>query len=566
MSPIEKTWRIHPQDLSLCQKISSQLDIHPVIAQVLLNRQICSISQAKDFLNPPFNNTVNFDPEQLSKAADLIKDTIDKKGKILVYGDYDVDGITSTAIMTSALQQLGAKVEYYIPHRFSEGYGIHASTIDMLISKKIDLLITVDCGISNINEVQQLKQLSNIKVVIMDHHNIPAKIPDADAVINPKFLPENHPLYHLCAAGVVYKFIEFYENNYCSELSAKKFLDLVAIGTIADIVPLIGENRRLVKLGMTQVSYQNRLGIKYLLQSAKFKNENVSVRDVGFTIAPRLNAAGRLEHAGISVDLLLSQKEKEAEFIANKLQKMNEKRQNMGTQIFNESIKDWTKKTTTQDHNAIIMANSNWHAGIIGITASKLVDRFGRPTVLISNNGNMARGSARTIGDVNIYELLKNSQHYFTRFGGHKEAAGFSILPEKISEFIEHFQDHCNDKINRQSLKSNIEIDAHLSTENLSLDLAKELQKINPFGKSNPTPTFYTKELSPIDFRAVGNGSHLKATFIDKTRKLVVDAIGFGLANKIQLLHKPDVELAFNLDINTWQGKESLQLQLLDIK
>ncbi|MFC1771666.1 DHH family phosphoesterase, partial [Candidatus Margulisiibacteriota bacterium] len=388
-----------------------------------------------------------------------------------------------------------------------------------------------------------------------------------DACLNPKTLSPKHPFYHLSAAGVVYKFLEYYQEKHQKDFDPKNYLDLAALGTIADVMPLIGENRNLVKFGLPLLSAQKRPGLRQLLKQSGFNKPVLSVRDVAFTIAPRINAAGRLSHASVSLDLLLSNEEANVEKIAQKLQRINEKRQILGTEILKESISFWNKDADRKKQaKAIVLSHQDWHAGIIGITASKLVGRFSLPTVLISDNGEIARGSARTLGNINIYELLKKSQKFFTSFGGHKEAAGFSITSKNIPMFINEFSKVCNDLISTEDLRSIINIDYKLPSEYLTLELAKELEKIQPFGKGNDPPVFYSNELNALDFKTVGDGSHLKATFIDKARKKVINAIGFGLAEKIELLYKSQVEILFNLTINSWQGSENPELQLIDIK
>jgi single-stranded-DNA-specific exonuclease len=565
MTSPEKRWRIYPQNTELCEKISTHLNIPPIISQLLLNRGITSLSSAIDFLDPTNDKIVNnFAEDTLKKAADLLEDCLSKTGKIFIYGDYDVDGMTSTTILVSALKKLGFKVKYHIPHRFNDGYGLNMEFINKLLNQPPDILITLDCGISNFKEIEKFKAHSSSKVIIMDHHTIPDKVPQADAIINPKQLPQTNPLYNLCTAGIVYKFLEYYLRTYNKNIDVQEYLDLASIGTIADVMPLTRENRKLVKLGLKNKVHSLRTGLKELLNHANFKKDFISVRDVGFIIAPRLNAAGRLSHANQCVELLLSSDTNEAKTLAFKLQKLNEHRQQLGKDIFTEAVTQWQKQT--ESSNVILMSNPTWHAGIIGITASRLVDRYGAPTVLIAQGETIGRGSARSSGSVNIYNLLKEYEEFFENFGGHKAAAGFSILPENITKFTDKFLKTSSNKVDKENTKPMLNIDLELSPELISLDFAQTLSKLEPFGHGNPAPIFYTNKLSAIDLKTVGDGTHIKATFTNDKTGLVIDAIGFGLANKLDLLYKNNPEILFNLEINSWQGKESPQLQILDIK
>ena len=367
---ISKRWLKHPQQPEVAKKISEKLSISPIIAQILLNRQLNSLSQVDAFLNPISTTTHHFQEEDLKKIVSLIQDAIKTQGLIFVYGDYDVDGMTSTAIMASFLQECGAQVEYYIPNRFTDGYGLSETIIQKLKQKDYKYLFTLDCGITNIKEITQIKEEVNCEIAILDHHTIPDTPPPADIIINPKSLTSDHPFWDLCTAGIVYKVIQHYCHATNTSLNVENYLDLVALGTIADIAQMKGENRVLTQQGLKKLNQRKRAGIYYLLEATKFKKEFISSRDVGFVIAPKLNAAGRLKHAQICVDLLITKNKETAQQIATQLITLNQERQKIGQNMLIESIKYVEGPKHSPDMNAITIAGPNWHSGIIGITAA----------------------------------------------------------------------------------------------------------------------------------------------------------------------------------------------------
>ncbi|NQY73737.1 MAG: single-stranded-DNA-specific exonuclease RecJ [Candidatus Margulisbacteria bacterium] len=560
-------WQLFSSNSEICEKLSTHLNRHPLICQILLNRGIRSLEDAQLFLNPKKNSEANFDRKLLNHASELILDHIAKKNHILIYSDYDADGITSTAILAENLRKLGGNVSYIVPHRFEDGYGLNEGVIDKIVESKPHLLITLDCGVSNAKEIKNIKSRVSVDIIIMDHHKLPDKLPDANVIINPQTLDESHSLRNLCTAGIVYKFLEYMDDQFNMNLGLESCLDLVAIGTVADIAPLIGENRRLVWLGLDQLNRRPRRGVQLLLEKAGFKKKVINARDIGFTIAPRLNASGRIAHAKISVELLIGQSEDDLSRIADQIQTLNEKRQQIGQQIYNESVKIVMEdKNRLEKNKVLVMSHSNWHSGVIGITASQLARKFSRPVVMISLSGGEGRGSARSVGSVDIFSILKNCSSNFKTFGGHKQAAGFSINPEQIKGFTEQCESIANTTISDSELAAILQIDATLPVELMTLEFAWELQDLAPFGHQNPEPLFYSNRLKAVDFKCVGDGTHLKATFTDEKGKVMIEGIGFGLAHKIELLYQPHIELAFHLGINSFKGVEVSQLQLVDIK
>jgi single-stranded-DNA-specific exonuclease len=561
-----KRWHLYPHNVALSEKLGAHLTVDPVIAQLLLNRGIRSLEQAQAFLQPREQASVHFPREDLLKATHCIQEAIANKRGIFVYGDYDVDGMTSTAMMASMLKQLGAHYSFMIPNRFLDGYGVSGRALDFIKANDVGLFITLDCGISNRAEIEQIKRETSCRVVIFDHHTIPDVIPDADAILNPKFLSPDHALWGLCTAGIVYKFWEFYGLEIDTSVSPDGLLDLAALGTVADVAPLVSENRRMTSLGLELLSSRKRVGIRALLDVAGFDRSRVTPRDIGFMIAPRLNAAGRLGDAKICVELLMSEDFDEATKLARTLNQLNEDRRFYCESLMNEAVNMVEKNPNASNEKVIVLAGEGWHAGIIGIIASRLVERYGKPTILISGDGTLARGSGRSAGEVDLYMLLKSCDSFFTTFGGHKSAAGFSMDPAHIPSFQAALIEEASRRISDRDLLPILDLECELHPHHLTLSLASLLNTLEPFGQDNPVPLFYAKGLRPIAFKTVGGGKHLKATFTDASQKVVIDAIGFNLHEKLSLLYKDEIELAFSLDINEWNGRQLPQLNLVDIQ
>lgn len=559
----DRRWQIFPSDPELTAQISQRLGCHPVIAQLLLNRKLSSMSELRGFLSPDQRPESVFPDVCIQSVLAVIHAAVSESKRVLVYADYDVDGMTSSALMVMFLRHLGVDPVYKLPHRFKDGYGLSMAQVPWM--QTFDLVITLDCGITNVAEISAIVYGSQTQVVVLDHHTIPDPMPPAHGILNPKMLPVTHPLYGLCTAGIVYAFIQAYCARYGISYPFREQLDLVALGTLADVAPLVGENRRYVSTGLSVLSQRRRPGIEALLEASEFDRQYVSVRDVGFVIAPRLNAAGRLADPMLGAQLLMSTTSQEAIELARALCQMNTDRQMIGQAVLEESIAYIESQGLSEDP-VLVVHGRGWHAGVIGIAASKLVEQYGRPVVMVSDTGELGRGSARTCGAVDIYQLLSAARSLFTKFGGHKEAAGFSIPSVHIPELRTLLVSAAHAHFQPEALVPVVQIDALLSPGDINLELADALQQLAPFGAANPTPVFYTNQWTPIDLRLVGKGRHVKATFSTASGDRVVDAIGFGLAHKLPQLQQKNPELAFHLEINTWGGHALPQLQLVDVK
>lgn len=563
----ELVWQVFPKQETIVEGICARLEQDPLVAQLLLNRNIRSLAAARAFLEPPEEGfDAGFPETDMTTFATLLSEAIEQKQRIFIVGDYDVDGMTSTSMFTLFLRELGAEVAYYIPHRFSEGYGLNMGMMDTVIHQQVDLLITLDCGISNLAELNYLKSKRELKVVIMDHHTMPKDLPPADLIINPKCLEESHPYYFLCTAGIVFKVLGDYVQRMGLDFDVEQFCDLAALGTVADVVPLIDENRVIVRRGLKRLSQRKNVGIRALLDAAEIDAPEITSTDIGFGIGPRLNAAGRLRHAKEGVALLTETDHQKAYKLARDLDKLNQERRQIGERMYKEAKAMVEADPSMLEDNILVLSSPIWHSGVIGITASQLVKDYKVPAMLISADGKVARGSARSVPGVNCYTLLSKCKDYFEGFGGHKEAAGFSIDPARIPEFQKALRAVARESVVEEDCRFVVDIDAVLEPSRLSMKTVRLLEPLMPYGHGNPEPVFYTNELVPVEFKTVGNGQHLKCTFSDPTGKMMVDAIGFRLSDKIDRLYKKRVELVFHLDINRWMGRETMQLRLIDIK
>ena len=560
---MQPKWKLPKENPELSKQLSQKTNISQIASQVLINRGITTSSEVRNFLNPP-----DYTPKQcsyipkLKEAAELILKSI--KNNILIFGDYDVDGITGTALLYEVLTSLGCNVRYYIPHRFNEGYGLNKNVIDLCKNEGIPLIITVDCGINNIEEIKYANE-NQIDVIITDHHSPPPILPPANVIINPKLNTQNNPGFNLSGVGVAFKLAEALYFLSKKNINLEGYLDLVALGTISDIVPLLDENRLLTIHGLKRLNQTKRSGLKHLCQIARIKPPYGS-REIGFYIGPRLNAAGRLEHASLSIELLLAPSSKEAVDIAQKLNKINSSRQKISKHI-KEDVENKIKNEIDLDKDKVIILSScDWHPGVIGIVASQLSKKYSRPTVLISENEDSCRGSARSISNFNIFKIFQKINENLIDFGGHAEAVGFVIKKNKIQDLKLQLTHLINKALDENKLSPLINIDTSIKAKDISLNTARELLLFAPYGQKNPQPTLACYDLNILDYTLVGGGQHLKATFTDKNGEILLDAIGFNMPSHIKTLNNGKVALAFSLEVNNYYNYETTQLKLVDIQ
>lgn len=567
---VRKKWKyknekITPEAVRLA---AEKHNIPLILANVLLNRDIAE-SEFESFLVKSKRSIRNpMSMLDMDKASERIVSAIEKKEKIAVYGDYDVDGITSTALLYEFLESVGADVIYYIPDRKDEGYGINIMAVNKLIKSGIKLLITVDCGITAIGEVEFAK-LQGMDVIITDHHTCKERIPSAAvAVVNPKQENDEYGFPSLAGVGVAFKLVLALALKLGLNTGEvfDKYCDLAAIGTIADVVPLVDENRIIVEKGLQQLQDSSRPGIRGLLSVAKVDTKKINASTVAFALAPRMNAAGRLGTAVTAVELLLTKDTAEAERIADELDKENTKRQLTEQEIHNEAIEMIASDPNFQKKKVIVLAKEGWHNGVIGIVASRITERFYRPCILISLDNGMGKGSGRSISSFNLFDALTECDSLLATFGGHSVAAGLSINGSDIDEFSKKINKYADDVLSEDDMLPVVKIDCLLNGQNLTLSTAKILSSLEPYGMGNEKPTFALKNATVENISTVGAESKHLRLLINKDG-VKVSCIGFSMGECANEIKTGDlIHLAFKLDINTYQGNESVQLLLNDVK
>ena len=552
----------NPEDI---MSLAKELSLPPIVISLLASR---GISDIKRFLNADFGEL--YDPflmKDAEGAAERIIKAIKNKEKITVYGDYDVDGITSTVVLVKFLKSHGADVDYYIPDRLEEGYGINTQAIDVIVKRGTNLLVTVDCGITAVDEVCYAKQ-KGLEVIVTDHHECKDRLPEALFVINPKQPGCNYPFKKLAGVGVVFKLVQAITLKlkfHMKEL-IEEYIDLVALGTVADVMPLEDENRIIVKNGLKHLRYSSNYGIRALLKIADIKTNVVTTSAVGFGLAPRINAAGRMGDPESAVSLMLSTDDTEALKYAMLLEEENKQRQAIENGIYDKAIEIIKQNPDMENDYVLVLDHDEWHHGIIGIVASKLSERYNKPCILISTDeAGRGKGSGRSIKGFNLFEALCKSSDKLIKFGGHELAAGLGIEKDKISEFRKEINGYAKEILSDDDFTPVLMIDAELPAQYLNLNTAEKLCVLEPYGMGNPSPVFYTPDMTVMSIRTLSEGRHLKMTLVKND--MFIDVIGFGLGQKAKNIKQRDkIDIVYNLDINIYRGERQAQLQLRDLR
>jgi len=545
------------------------MDLHPQIEAILIARGFKTKLARRAFLNPNYDEHLH-DPfllKDMQKAVKRISSAIKAKEQIVIYGDYDIDGLTATTLLLDYFERAGIKAGSYIPDRFEEGYGVSVEAVKKLKKGGAKLIITVDCG-SKSHEALEWAKKNKLDVIVTDHHEVSKKLPPAAAIVNPKRHDDNYPFKDLAGCGVAFKLVQALQ----SELELipsgqeKWLLDLVAMGTVCDVVSLIGENRVLVSYGLQVLQKSPRLGLRALAATAQTKMANIDTYHLGFVIGPRLNAAGRLEHAQIGLDLLTTTSKREAINLATKLEKLNTERRAEQDKIYREAS---VLVEEFKEDPVLVLADASWSHGVVGIVASKLMERFRKPTLLLQILGKEAKGSARSFGDFNIVEALDSAEKLLIKHGGHFYAAGCTLATDNIAALRKQL----NSYYQKQGLKNQEELldpvaEATIERlDDLSIDFYEQLMQLRPFGMGNRRPVFRAKGLKVVELRQVGaNQQHLKLTLCDE-HEHHFDCIGFSLVHKNSNLKKGDtVDAWFELDLNVFNGRSALQLLIRGLK
>lgn len=569
-----KVWEIRPPSPQ-SQALAKELKISPLFAQVLLNRELSEPAAAQSFLTPKLTDLI--EPARLpgmEAAVERIRQAVERGEKIAIYGDYDVDGITSVSILWHLLQLLGRKAEYYIPHRVDEGYGLNEEAVRQLAEAGTDLLITVDCGITACGEIALAGELG-IDVIVTDHHKPAEQLPAAVAVVHPA-LDAGYPNPHSAGAMVAFKLAwalaESYKRGGQLPSELRQYLlnatTLAGLGTIADVVDLRGENRVLSGYGLKALEESDLAGVRALVAVAELGGKGLDSYDIAFTLAPMLNAAGRMGHARLAVELLTTDSEYRAMQIAQYLKEQNRLRQKCQRDIFKQVKQQITDAGLNHpDRKTIVLASENWHTGVIGIVASRVIDEFYRPTILINIENGTGQGSGRSIEGFNLHAALCDCREHLIRFGGHEKAAGLRIESGKIEAFAEQFEACAQRQITDKVLESSLAIDAEAAISDFSGQLMRELAALEPFGQGNPRPVFATRSVRLIapPRRCGARSDHLQLSIQDDTG--AVRCIGFGMGPlEKKLVESESFHVAYEPQYNTWNGSTQLQFVLSDIQ
>ncbi|MFP4447715.1 MAG: single-stranded-DNA-specific exonuclease RecJ [Bacteroidales bacterium] len=571
---MEKRWIYKPASKKNdIEKMSLSLNIDELLANLLIQRGIKTFEQARNFFRPDLDKL--YDPflmKDMNLAVERIEEALQKKQKILVYGDYDVDGTTSVAMVFSFLKKIDSNVDYYIPDRYKEGYGISFEGIDYAHKHGVSLIIALDCGIKASKKVDYAKS-RGIDFVICDHHTPEDKIPDAFAVLDPKRPDCNYPFKELSGCGVGFKMLQAYVRT--KDLDQKilyEYLDLIAVSIASDIVPIIDENRILAYYGLRQLNDNPQPGLKAILDISGMnnRNHNLAIDDIVFRIGPRINATGRVESAKKSVELLLSTNHKEVERIANKVNNCNNERKSIDRHITQDALRMISTESTLNEKKATVLYNSNWHKGVVGIVASRIIEIYYRPTIILTASNGMATGSARSVPGFDIYHALEECSDLLENFGGHRYAAGLTLDVNNIDKFKRRFEEIVEDTITEEQLIPHIEIDSEIDFSQITRKFYNILRQFQPFGPMNLAPVFSARNVI-IDGqpRLVGaSKEHIKLSLkqINDSQN-VFPAIAFQQANYYYEIQKgKPFSICFAIEENNFRGNTTIQLNIKDIK
>jgi single-stranded-DNA-specific exonuclease len=559
---MEKRWEIKIADSSLVKDLAKELNVSEIVAYLLVLRGVTTFQDAKLFFRPEIEHLHNpFLMKNMQQAVARIEDAIAKNQKILVYGDYDVDGTTSVAMMYSFLKKFNQNIEYYIPCRYEEGYGISLKGIDYAKDNNFALIIALDCGIRAVNQVDYANE-KNIDFIICDHHTPGEKIPNAIAVLNPKQSDCDYPFKELSGCGVGFKLIQAYcESQSIPFTEIVEFLDLLTVSIGADIVPMTGENRVLAFYGLKQINSQPRIGLKALMDAAA-KTKELTISDVVFGIAPRINAAGRIDHAKKAVEILVETDYEKVKSFADGIEENNKTRRTLDQNITKEALEmiDVNKKST-------VVFSENWHKGVVGIVASRLIENHYKPTIVLAEKDGILTGSARSVHDFDLYEAISKCSHLCEKFGGHKYAAGLSIKRENLQEFINAFEIAVSETITDDQLSHKIEIDMEIDINNVDDKLFRIIKQFSPFGPQNLSPVFVSRNVVDNGYgKQIGaDKSHLRINA--KTTSGSLAGIGFGMGEFFKSIKDyQEFDICYSINENEWNGRKSLQLMIRDLQ
>lgn len=557
--------QLHKRD-----ELATRLGINPVVTLLLVQRGITSVEEAKKFFKPSlFDLHDPFLMPDMDKAVKRLNKALGNKEKIMIYGDYDVDGTTAVALVYKYLRTYTSSLDYYIPDRYDEGYGISYKGIDFAAESGITLIISLDCGIKAIDKIDYAKQ-KGIDFIICDHHMPDDTLPDAVAVLDAKRTDSIYPYDHLSGCGVGYKFMQaFAQSNGFPSNELEKLLDLTAVSIASDIVPITGENRILAYYGLKQLNSNPSLGLKGIIDICGLTGKDITISDIVFKIGPRINASGRMENGKEAVDLLLAKSSQSAREKSENINKYNDERRELDKRITDEANAAIDEFTDIEDRKAIVVYNQGWHKGVIGIVASRLTEKYYRPAVVLTKSSELITGSARSVTGFDIYKAIENCRDLLENFGGHTYAAGLSLKEENLEEFTRRFLELAAEEIIPEQMTPQIDIDAVLELKEINTKLLYDLKKMNPFGPENQKPIFCSHNVRDYGTsKLVGKElEHIKLELIDSDSSTPIHAIAFGMHTfNDHIKSMKPFNICYTIEENTYNGNTSIQLMIKDIK
>ncbi|HOH59530.1 MAG: single-stranded-DNA-specific exonuclease RecJ [Candidatus Cloacimonetes bacterium] len=569
---MDKKWLVPPgldaQEYEAIERLAIEVKAPRLIAELLSRRGLRNEAEIRDFFKPDLSHL--HDPylfEDMDIAVTRILKALEDKEMITIYGDYDVDGTTATALLYLGLKRIGARIDFYIPHRMIDGYGLSLGSLDQLRENGSSLIISVDCGVNALEEINAIKDLG-MEIIITDHHNPKDELPPALAIINPKLPDCQYPFEHLAGVGVAYKLLmAIYQRlgiDTCENVL--KYMDLVAVGTIADIVPLVGENRIFASIGLQHLIEKKNLGLNALIQISGLNHKTLDTTDIVFGIAPRINAAGRMGSAAMAVELLISTDESNSSELAEMIERDNSLRQQEDQKTFYEACEIIEKKYKNLAQTpCMVVSSDDWHQGVIGIVASKLVEKYYRPVIMISFKDGFGSGSGRSVADFNLFAALQHTEHNLHSFGGHKYAVGLTIYQEYIDRFENELARYVADHLQMEQIQPPLVIDHQIELYDINGYLLDAIERFAPFGPENLRPTFMSRDVSVANYPYNVGRNHLKLKVVKDGISL--DLIGYNLGDYLPLLKKNSIiDIAYTLEYNRFGDKSSIQGKLRDLK
>ena len=554
-------------DIEKVTSLVRSLKIYPVIANLFISRGIEDEEAARHFFQIKLENLHN--PSLMSDmgiAADRVAQAMANGEKVMIWGDYDVDGTTGTALLMKGLKKFFPDLTYYIPDRYTEGYGISTQGIDYAAYHGISLIISVDCGIKNTAEIEYARS-KNIDFIVFDHHTPGEQLPPAVAVVDPKRQDDNYPFKELTGCGVAFKFLQyFYQQTDNDVKSLYNFLDLLALSIAADIVPVVDENRILAYYGLKVLNRRPSVGLAALKEVAGWKNRTLTIGSLVFSLAPRINAAGRIGHGSQAVELLISEDYDSALDIARQIDKLNRQRQNIQSSIVKDILRRFDDDPELKNRNSTVLYNPDWHKGVVGIAASKIIETYYRPTIILTKSEDGLTGSARSVADFDLYEAIDECSQWLTKFGGHKYAAGLSLKPENLEKFTDCFEKVVSRRITEDMKKPRLKIAGELRFDQINDRLMRILKKMEPYGPGNPRPVFVTRKVRDTGYsRIVGRENNILLLQLEDASGRIFTGIHYGNADLMAKINtRKPFDIAYTVEENNFNGKTSIQLEIRD--